>query len=728
MRDTFDPHHNGWQRRLRPFAVALSLMLMCSLSARAASHTFYPAGVTNRSTLPPQCSAHVYAMDGEHVRTVDCGAAVQLTPGSYAAWIEWPGRISRFAEAFDGAVAGVHSQQMTAAAALCVEQNENAASYEIWHLDSQAGRGPLAPSFHRDAPRADQALQLPAGRAVAFSLNARREVIAVSEPLTLADHGQTSPRMLRLTSAAALCVFLRRPAAVVAEDADAQVVAVVDGELHEPDAFLNSRDYIVGVWYHVKGARADVRLISSRLWLPAESVTLHSGRISTVRTVIRRLPSVQVAINIEGDAVDAGPLSLSATMLNGTTVALPKPAARGINTLEFLPRAPLHVRLDYGSWKYVEEVDLTPGADTSIQFDLRPIVIHGRVTYGKAPASDARVEFSAGKLIPAETDDDGRYRMTLWKPGRYAFRVQLKEPANASPFLDTIRVSDSEELDIDIPRAAYSLKVRDASSGDGIAGAQVTITNEWHDASEGRRRIMSRIVTGADGVVGLPPLREGNFELRIDAEGYEAGTVGPQVVDNTSEGRVVEVALKRLTSPAHLRIMLPGGVPASGAELIAITSSEEIVYAASSDRNGEVRLPAELNDVVLVARHPNAGGSVLAWPSRAAQPETTWSLPPAGPPLTVRALIGDGVAAASMSVFAWIGGRRVGGLALAFLAFAQPLTDSEGEWRGRNLPAAPLALLAVSPTRALDAERGAFDTVAETIPYPWPPIVEVHAR
>ena len=678
--------------------------------------------------IPPACRTHIIAVTRNEERIVGCGIPTQLPPGAYAAWLEWPGRVSLFPELFDGAGNGEHRLPVTAAGGVCLDPSSEAAAYELWHMESHISKGALAPSFHRKTTKPGAVLQLPTGRAIAVSLSEHGEVTAVSPPLEVAESVEIASSMSVSSEGATLCAFLTRPGDVPAVPGDVRLFASDRGETREPDAFLNSGDSVVALWYRMPAGRTEITMQSERMRLPAETMILRSGQIATLRSSIRRLPTLSVAINFEDDRAGKQRLSLAVAQQNGINVRLMDTVHPGVMAIESLPAAPLSVELKLGHWAFVKEVDLSSGVDASVQFELRPIVIRGRVSYGNV-AAPARVDFLATEPVSAESDDDGRYQIALWQPGRYTFRVRLRDHPDVSPFLDTIRVTTSQDLDIAIPKAPYALRVTDSSTSEGVANAKVTITNDWQDPIEGARRVMSHVVTGSDGHAGLPPLRDGTLELRVDAEGYEAGSLARQPVSSAADPVTLEVSLKPLASPVRLTILLPDGSAAAGAELIAMTPSDQVLYSATADNNGIVRLSSAMQSVLLVVRHPRAAGAVRAWPSLGStQGDLTWPLAPAASSLTLRASRADGKPAAGIPVYAWISGLRVGGIALAFLGHTQPFTDMDGEWTARNLPPSPLTVLLVGPSRAKDVAAGAFDTVAETIPYPWPPFVAVRVR
>lgn len=110
--------------------------------------------------------------------------------------------------------------------------------------------------------------------------------------------------------------------------------------------------------------------------------------------------------------------------------------------------------------------------------------------------------------------------------------------------------------------------------------------------------------------------------------------------------------------------------------------------------------------------HQGAAGTIRPWQP---EPGRTWTLRPAAEPLVILAKNRDGEPAAATAVTSWIDSVRVGGYALAFLAWSIPVTDGEGVWHARNLPAAPLQVL-IGAQSAIDS--GSYDAMAATIPHP----------
>lgn len=95
------------------------------------------------------------------------------------------------------------------------------------------------------------------------------------------------------------------------------------------------------------------------------------------------------------------------------------------------------------------------------------------------------------------------------------------------------------------------------------------------------------------------------------------------------------------------------------------------------------------------------------------------------PPLTVQVRHADGTPARQASIVVWIDGVRFG--RSRPLPFLIPVTSLDGIWTARNLPAAPLRIVALAARSSVDPDATSIDALAETIPFPWPdqPMVRV---
>jgi 5-hydroxyisourate hydrolase-like protein (transthyretin family) len=656
------------------------------------------------------CEVHLLSLRGGAEVAAPCGAPVTVPPGDYDAWLEDGARITPFPTRVSIAAGDTREYRWPLEPAGSLKAD----AAELIRVENTAAR-----LFRR--PTDGQPRRMPLGRAVAVRRDDRGEPVAVSRPVAIAAGAPAEARPAAPAKDADLFVVLERPANLDA--GDVALMAAIGEERLRADVLATTADHVVAIWYGLPPGRAEVTAMSSTLRLEPQWTTLRAQRLGSIRAALVPLPSLRVTVTIPSDALgkdDTLSLKISDPKHPEGARELAAVEPNVVYDLHALPAAPLEVELNVGKWPIRRTVDLSSGNDDLLVIELEPLVVSGTVTYGEEPA-EADVGFSADTLFETRTDEEGRYRITLWEPRRYGMRVKLRKATDVPPFVDTVRVSGSGTFDVAIPRARYRVRVLNQETGQPVPEARVTLTNTWQDPVEGRRRSMLQLTTDATGEALLPPLRAGSVDLRADAEGYLTATAENQPVADGKEEVRLEVRMHASGSASEVKVVLPGGAPAAGADWIAVRG-ERVVLHGTVPESGTIQVPNALEGALLVARHQTATGLRIA----AGQGGATWPLLPVAPPLTVHAVDASGRPAGSAPIVVWTAGQRLSGVALAFLVGTGDATSIDGTWLGRNLPAAPLRILINKRgTAAAAIESGAFDAVAQQVPYPWPGAVTV---
>jgi hypothetical protein len=131
----------------------------------------------------------------------------------------------------------------------------------------------------------------------------------------------------------------------------------------------------------------------------------------------------------------------------------------------------------------------------------------------------------------------------------------------------------------------------------------------------------------------------------------------------------------------------------------------------------------------LLLRHAGVASAVVDWVRWREEDRAEWRFSPAAPrPLAVQVLDPSGeVPARGATLAVWLGDRKLAGTVLFWLAAAPPRADGNGFWSSDRLPAAPVRVLAWGRRVQTEADRGALDTLATPVAWPWPQRVEVKA-
>lgn len=146
---------------------------------------------------------------------------------------------------------------------------------------------------------------------------------------------------------------------------------------------------------------------------------------------------------------------------------------------------------------------------------IEPFILTGRVTLGGT-------ELGAGGLLLKHRDlhtrsqillnADGTFRVPFWQRG--AFSYNLRGPALPTDYASVTELAGPSPapLHIDIPDGRISGILRDAKSGEPVAGATVALQTNTAD-----REDHARLTTGPDGRFDFVGIRHGNHVVRIES-------------------------------------------------------------------------------------------------------------------------------------------------------------------------------------------------------------------
>ena len=294
----------------------------------------------------------------------------------------------------------------------------------------------------------------------------------------------------------------------------------------------------------------------------------------------------------------------------------------------------------------------------------------------------------------------------------------------AAPFLDpAVDVERTRTLDFHLPANHIVARIYDSRSGLPIPSASIGVFSEATHEEVGAMTVAHRYTADAKGRLVLPRLRPGKAHVEVSAAGYAPAEPQEIEVDATTE-RELSFPLEPIQT-TRVHVVLPGGAPAANAEAIVVSDplSGEIVWRGSSDANGDLDIGSRGNSGVLLIRH--AGAASRALMVGAIGP--TIALAPADPTAVVlRTTDTSGTPVRFALLTVWIDGVRLTNTAAAFATWSDAgMTNGDGAWSGRNLPAAPLRVLATRNVAPAQLGGGAWDALAQVIPYPRAATVDV---
>lgn len=708
--------------------------------------------------LPPQdLVARLVRDEGDGSEIAQpVGVFFQPPPGLYRFWIEGPGRISPFASRLPrvgelptgmalvgtAPVATAGTVRIPGAAETSAE--ERFVSLLPIRRFSEGGTSRLALLRTVRVAKGPQDVQVPIGEVVGATWDRKTPGISrITRPLRVAA-GSPVPLALESPSDKTQLVLRARrgpdPAREEAE-LDETMKLFVDGKEIPPRATASASDSFFAFWYDLAPGVADLevewrgRFLDRALDLPPTEVVTVDGdlRPRPNLTIDLALPSPlraeSLLLRIHSQRTDR--LVHSEKIRPGTTRRI----------LNRLPAIPLRAELVTPFGAVTRAVDLTAGGDGYVLLEPELTTVFGVVRRGGEPHR-ATVQFTTtrGAQRGTSTDEVGRYEVVAVEP-LVAVKVNLVDVGQA-PWMDyfTAPLAETTELDFDLPATDHRLRVFDRTTGEGIEGARLIYRNSYtpeprpqgerEPAQAGRpaRTVAQTITTDTEGVAHLPPLRVGSLQIRASADGFKVLRDPLEVqVPDLETSLSLEIGLDPISEGPVLRVLLPGGLPASEAEFQVLDSLQTGTALARGTLalDGTAVLPEGCTTGILVVRHPAAGSSARPWSAPAGSEASPVVLPPSSAiPLRVVPVRGAGadpefraeVAVASEA--GWVSGG-----ALRWLFGAT--RDGRGGVVLSSLPAGPVRLLAFSPERSQDARVGALDGVAATVPWPWQGSAEV---
>lgn len=719
--------------RQQQFLIVALVLALSILHAGVAAGAIAPRPVRVRAdgtvsrVIAADCRVHVLNAAGDE-SVHPCGVALSLPSGAETLWIEQ-----------GDAISGQVSLPLDAAASdlLLVPAGEVTLPAESKARPRQrvrvihAGTTRFAREFRADI-RVDnvaQALRVPAGQAVAFSVDDHGDVVGIAAARASSVRSPTLLHPEAPARGAAVVGFFSVPDLAEHADPPAEPDRFLLGGSRTPELILHLPHEIVAIWRDLQSGPTELTLQSGVYRFAPVPLRLQERRITTFRGELRPLPNIAVTVDIPEEFRTAW-LALEPTL------TIRRPADRKIirqapatmhQEFRHLPAETYEVVLHSKPWDFVRRANLSDGQDGAIAFALAPFTVKGRVTIGDDPA-DASVTFrrSAGDLQTVHTDADHEYAVTLWAGSMYLIQVTPDHAASDPPYAKLVRLTSEEELDIRIPRTDVVVSVVDAATKKPVPHAQVAVFNAWTDPVAGKSRASHLMTTDASGRARLAPMNPGTAEIDVTADGYfkDAPTTVP--VEENGEERVVQIRVRAAGAGPAVRIVLPQGAPAAGAEVLVVAdpAGERVLWSGSANDRGEIEVPASLEQAIVLVRHPAAAGFARRFQNL---PDQEYRLSPLSSQPLLAHVERQGAPARQGAVTIWFNGIPLSWSALQFLINASPSVSPIGTWTAGHLPAGPLRILASSGAVDAAIAAGAFDALATTLPEPRPSEVSLRS-
>jgi hypothetical protein len=749
-------------------ALGLSLALWTSLSAVGESpRSFYQEGTgvidgraalavvpTDRSSGstelldPSGLEVHLapHDHDGEEL-SFPAGSWYLPPPGRYRVWLQGGWRMTPFsglvilgsASAKGGMKGGY---PVGPAGRVTLAETHAGPNLELHllhagsYLEEGYARWEISP--RRVAAQVGDGVLMPEGKAIGglWDLKSQRYV-AFSRPFEVSARQTVAVPLEKPGEESFLLAQLKRGAlAGTATGMKMDLTLKSEGGERPPDIAIFTANRVYAVWYGLAPGPAELRGESEHSILEPQQVSLQPGKIERLTAELRPRPALDVQLDLPA-ALRREKLALEVRRLPTGEVLdhLALDGAADSHRFERLPAALLKVELQTGLGSFAGQVDLSSGRDGFLVLKPDLITLAGTVYLGDE-GHPAKLTFAnAARETEARTEADGRYEMVSLEPVTTVSIVL--DGVERTPYFDFFSpsIAESRQLDFHLPDGDFQVRVLDAVTGKGIPKASVTLRNgfqmEEEDSEKKERAVFQSSKTDDTGVVRLPPLRAGTLDLRASADGYSKSSqeLKAQILDENAE-QTFEIRLEPLGETVAVRLRLPDGAPASGAQVMLVDSlaAGNALFSAAAQGDGLVRPPRQQKGVLLI-RHPAAAFLVRDWSPREDEGGVEWALPPAADrPLMLQIRESTGRSVAPRADLAlWIEGRRLSGGLLAWLAGSAPMADVNGYWMAKNLPRTPVQILAWGPRVQEDARAGNLDSQATGVPFPWPDPVEVRA-
>lgn len=614
-----------------------------------------------------------------------------------------------------------------------------------------AGADPSDHELSRRRPLGEalDGVLMPAGPVLAAAWEPQgKRYLALSRPFTVpAGETVSAPLDRPAPERAHFVAYVEHPRGAGTDShADLALTISGGGERLPPEVTVFTAWGVHAFWYDLPPGTAVLGGGNAQLYLEPQTLEMAGGEIGNFEGILTKRPLLDVTLVLPS-LLRERPFTLEVRQLpEGETLAkveLPRKAGRH-QFHDELVKGVLEVVLDTHVGKFRRQIDLTTEEEGFLALEPELIELFGTVYHDSEPhAATVRFETVAGDDVEAKVDDAGGYEAVALQPLGWV-EIELAE-VDQAPWRDFFAppLRESRELDFEVPDAEVAVRVVDAVTREGIAGAVVSVRNEYLPPLEpggeededrtGRERVIAQsYMADENGLVRLPPPRPGTVEIGAAADDYQR-LERPLVLDvpDPPEDREVEIALQPFGETVEVHLTLPDGSPATGAEVLHVdpTSAGEPLYSGRADAAGVVRVPVEPKSGLLLLKHPRTAFGILDWSRLANQDRVEWAFPPAAEiPLSVQVLDPSGEEpAVGAELSLWVGERRLSGFVLRWLSGSRPRTDRNGFWIAERLPRTSVRLLATLRGVRDEPYGGALDALATEVSFPWPDKVKLEA-
>jgi beta-lactamase regulating signal transducer with metallopeptidase domain len=358
----------------------------------------------------------------------------------------------------------------------------------------------------------------------------------------------------------------------------------------------------------LKGLTAGVARVSAshRRYASSVPVDVNVGPDAAAETRLVLLEGARIvgtARTRDGGPVANAFVVVTGTRPQGTDRSRSPIAADGTFAVEHVTPGRVKVAMMEGSagtYNHVteQEVEVHDGETSTVNLDVRDVIVTGRLTRGGKPLSQHQVHLSDGTggamyvgsragvpavpAIPrkeAETKADGTYALVVPGPGRYGLRVSSIHGTGrlGVPKLDEVVVPD-------VPQFRHDIALPDWS----LTG---TITAKDTKKPLERATISALPASGEPGGSWVHTDVNGRFQIALEAGRYRLRVRAPKYVEQESTFDAGAVATERsfeLVPGASIAgtLLSAAGAARGPGEVVAVAPDGRSVRWVTSERDG----------------------------------------------------------------------------------------------------------------------------------------------
>lgn len=317
---------------------------------------------------------------------------------------------------------------------------------------------------------------------------------------------------------------------------------------------------------------------------------------------------------------------------------------------------------------------------------IEPFVLAGRVTLGGTDLGAGGLllrhrEFHSRALILLEPD--GTFRVPFWQRGAFSYFVRGDALPTDYTLVTELEGPSPGPLLIDIPDGRISGILRDANSGEPVAGATVALQTNVDDREE-----HVRLITGPEGRFDFVGIKHGRHIVRIDAPHYLEPEAAAFQLTDASPLRELDLRLDPGRA-VPVVVMDKEYDPVANARVFVVADAK-LRARGTTDEDGRASVPVPAGEPATLFVVPEEGPFVMMRvPGDGSKGRLQVFLPSSASSLLIRAQTTDGRTMPPFSLLMRYNGEVLPielAEELAALQGLQLATGADSEAHLRNIP------------------------------------------